>query len=285
VRVEAARLRDRLRNYYNGHGRTDDVLISVPKGGYLPAFSERQPTTEFEKPNVLRLLVLPAENTVLDSFVIAPDARRIAFTAYWNGRMALWVRDLDSIDAKPLPGTDNAALPFWSPDSRSIGLFTPFKLKVIQATGGPCRDIADVVMGRGAAWNSEGIIVFCPRPIGPLYRIPAVGGMPQPVTSLDTVRGEVSHGFPHFLSDGDHFLYLAASHVPDESSIRVGSLDSTVSKPLVCADTSALYAPVLGSRSRCLLFIHNHSLLAQTFDEQALELRGDPQIIARTAPN
>ena len=46
VRVEAGRLRDRLREYYDRHGAADDVLISVPKGGYVPEFSERQPTAQ-----------------------------------------------------------------------------------------------------------------------------------------------------------------------------------------------------------------------------------------------
>jgi hypothetical protein len=121
--------------------------------------------------------------------------------------MMLWVRDLDSLDAKLLPGTETAAFPFWSPDSRSIGFFTPFRLKVIHAAGGPCRDIADVVLGRGGAWNRDGIIVFCPRPVGALCQIPATGGTPQAVTSLDPARAEISHGFPQFLADGRRFIY------------------------------------------------------------------------------
>src|SRR6185503_3972469 len=131
------------------------------------------------------------------------------------------------------------------------------------------------------AWNREGIIVFCPRPVGALRRITVAEGTPQPVTSLDMARGEVFHGFPHFLSDGHRFLYFAASHRPGESSIRIGSLAaSSSSKPLVGAETSALYAPVLRGRSRCLLFIHHHSLMAQTLDEQTLELRGDAEMVA-----
>ncbi len=280
VRVEAGRLRDRLREYYDHHATADDVLISVPKGGYVPEFSERQPPTELQLLNSLRLSVLPPENAVFDSFVISPDASRIAFTAYLNGKTMLWVRDLNSLDAKLLTETENAAFPFWSPDSRSIGFFTPFKLKVIHAAGGPCRDIADVILGRGGAWNREGIIVFCPRPIGALHQIPAAGGTPQPVTSLDTARSEISHGFPQFLADGRRFLYFAASHRPGESSIRVGSLDSGVSKPLVDAETSAVYAAAFGGRSGCLLFISHESLVAQTLDHQTLELKGEPEIVA-----
>ncbi len=278
VRVEAARLRDRLREYYDRDGTADDVLICVPKGGYVPEFSERQPPA-LPRMDVLRLSLLPPENAVFDSFVIAPDAGRIVFTAYLNGRMMLWVRDLDSLDAKPLPGTESAAMPFWSPDSRSIGFFTPFKLKIIQAIGGPCRDLADVVLGRGGTWNREGIILFSPRPVGPLHRIPAGGGAPQPATSLDTARGEIFHGFPQFLPDGHRFVYFAASSRPGESAVRVGSVDSTVSKPIVAAETSALYAPAFGGRSGCLLFVCHQSLLAQPLDLQTLEFRGEPEIV------
>jgi eukaryotic-like serine/threonine-protein kinase len=163
----------------------------------------------------------------------------------------LWVRSLDSLEAKLLAGTENASYPFWSPDSQSIGFFAlPRKLKTIPVAGGPAQDIADVVVGKGGSWSPAGIIVFCPRPIGPLYQVAATGGSPKPVTSLDETRGEVAHGYPQFLPDGRHFLYLAASFRPGQSSIRVGSLDSPASKVLLSADTSAECAPVLTSTNR-----------------------------------
>lgn len=280
VRVEAARLRNRLRDYYERDGGADDMFICVPKGGYVPEFSERQRPALLPKADVLRLSLLPPKSAVFDSFVVAPDARKIAFTAYLNGKMMLWVRDLDSLDAKPLPGTESAAMPFWSPDSRSIAFFTPFKLKIIQISGGPCRDLADVIVGKGGAWNRDGIIVFCPRPVGPLHQIPAGGGTPRPVTSLDTTRAEIFHGFPQFLPDGRRFLYFAACSRPGESSIKVGSVDSDVSKVLVAAETSALFAPVFGGRSGCLLFVCHRSLVAQPLDPETLELRGEAEVIA-----
>ena len=164
VRVEAGRLRDRLHEYYESHGSVDDVLISIPKGGYVPAFSERAPVMS-SSGDVLRLSILSPDRTDFDSFAISPDARKVAFAAYSGGRMLLWVRELDCVDAKPLPGTENASQPFWSPDSQRIAFFTPFKLKIVHATGGPCRDLADVVLGRGGAWNRD-IIVFCPSTTG-----------------------------------------------------------------------------------------------------------------------
>ncbi len=164
VRVEAGRLRDRLGSYYQGEGEADHVLIALPKGGYVPDFSERRPLAPANRTAVLRLSILPPENASFDSFAVSPDGRKLAFTAVWNGRVMLWVRALDSLEAKSLAGTENAAHPFWSPDSRSIGFVTPSKLKTIESTGGPAQDIADIVVGRGGAWSPEGVIVFAGLP-------------------------------------------------------------------------------------------------------------------------
>lgn len=220
-------------------------MISLPKGGYVPEFSERRSPAAAKRTAVLRPSILPPESTSFESFALSPDGRKLAFTSLLDGKLMLWVRALDSLEAKPLAGTDFASSPFWSPDSRSIGFFTPSKLKIVDIAGGHARDVADVVLGRGGAWSTEGVIVFCPRPNGILHQVAAAAGAPQPVTSLDPARAEAAHAFPQFLPGGRHFLYLAASSRPGESSIRVGSLDSTTSKVLLNEDTSAAYAPVL----------------------------------------
>ena len=279
VRVEAGRLRDRLTSYYEAEGEADLVLISLPKGRYVPEFAERRPRETQKNAGVLRLSILPPENSSFESFAVSPDGRKLAFTAPLNGRTMLWVRELDSLEARPLAGTENAAWPFWSPDSLSIGIFAPHKLQAVEISGGPARDIADVVVGRGAAWNGEGVILFSARPNGPLYQVSTVGGKGAPVTTLDETRGEVAHAFPQFLPDGRQFLYLAASSRPDGASIRAGSLDSTESKVLLSADTSAAYAPVLPGRPPSLLFVHNGSLMAQAFDWRSLELSGERILI------
>jgi Tol biopolymer transport system component len=279
VRVEAGRLRDRLSSYYEGEGDVDSVLISLPKGRYVPEFSERRLSAAPKRTAVLRLSILPPENASFESFAVSPDGRKLAFTVFLNGKLMVWVRALDSLEAKPLAGTEFASNPFWSPDSRSIGFFTPSKLKTVDVAGGPARDVADVVVGRGGAWSPEGVIVFCPRPIGILHQVAAAGGTPQPVTSLDVARAEAAHAFPQFLPGGRHFLYLAASSRPGESSIRVGSLDSTTSKVLLSADTSAAYAPVLRGHPASLLFVHDGALMAQPFDTRRMELSGELTVV------
>jgi Tol biopolymer transport system component len=279
VRVEAGRLRDRLSSYYETEGGADPILISLPKGRYVPEFTERQARATFTSAGLLRLSILPPGNAAFESFAISPDGRKLAFTALLNGRMMLWVRVLDSLEARPLAGTNNAAWPFWSPDSLSIGFFEPNKLKAVEISGGPAREIADIVVGRGAAWSPEGVILFCPRPLGSLYKISATGGIPTPVTALDEARGEVTHGFPQFLPDGRQFLYLAACSRPGCSAIRIGSLDSASSKVLLSADTSAAYAPMLRGHAASLLFVHDGALMAQAFDVRRLELSGERTVI------
>jgi Tol biopolymer transport system component len=279
VRVEAGRLRDRLSSYYEDEGGSDPVLISLPKGRYVPEFIERRVREGVKSSGVLRLSILPPGNSSFESFAISPDGRKLAFTAAMDGRVMLWVRALDSLEAKPLAGTDQAAWPFWSPDSASIGFFAPHKLKAVEISGGPPREIADIVLGRGGAWSQDGAILFCPRPVGILYQVSAGGGIPSPVTSLDESRAEITHGFPQFLPDGHHFLYLAACSRAGVSSIRVGSLDSKNSKVLLSADTNAAYAPVLPGHRASLLFVHDGALLAQAFDMQRLELDGERTVI------
>ena len=277
VRVEAGRLRERLTAYYEAEGAVDPVSISLPKGSYVPEFTERRPPEAPASAGVLRLSMLPPENASFESFAVSPDGRKLAFTAVVNGTMMLWVRPLDSLEAKPLAGTENANWPFWSPDCLSIGFFAPQKLKAVEIGGGPARDIAGVYVGvgRGGAWSPDGVILYCPRPIGPLCQVSAAGGAPTPATWLDQARAEAAHGFPQFLPGGRQFLYLAASSRPGLSSIRAGSLDSTSSKVLVSADTAAAYAPILRGHPPSLLFVHDGVLMSQAFDAQRLELTGE----------
>ncbi len=311
VRVEAGRLRGRLGMYYQNEGKTDPVLVSLPKGGYLPQFSENKlaaGTQKIKHPVVLltagallgfaasallllhfrsasepvdtlRLSILPPQGTVLEYSVISPDGRRIALSAASAGKLHLWLRPLDSLDATLLPGTEDAAYPFWSPDGLSLGFVARTTMKTVEVSGGPAQTLCNVGPFRGAAWGSSGVIVYAPHPLGVLYQIPASGGPSKPTTTLDPARGEIAHEFPQFLPDGRHFLYFAVSSRPGESSIRVGSLDSIDSKFLVNAEASSAYVAQPGRQHGFLLFVYGGALLAQSFDPHGLELGGERNVV------
>jgi eukaryotic-like serine/threonine-protein kinase len=225
----------------------------------------------------LRVSVLPPDgSTSYGPFAVSPDGRQVAFVATGvDGRDTLYVRSLDSLEARSLLGTDEAAYPFWSPDGASLGFFAKRKLKRIDVGGGPPRDLTDVTDPRGGTWGRDGIIVFAPSGGSGLVRITATGGAVTAVTELDTKRQETSHRWPHFLPDGKHVLFLKRSPVPsDRFAVEVASLDSKDRIRLVDAPSPAEYA------DGRLFFVRGTTLMSQAFDAKGLRVSGDPVSVA-----
>jgi len=164
-------------------------------------------------------------------------------------------------------------LPFWSPDSQSVGFFGQGKLKTVDIETGQIRTLTDAGAARGGTWNRDDIILFAPRPATGLYRISATGGEPTPVR-IDPGGGWFPW-FPSFLPDGRHFLFFTPAPArPESAGVFVGSLDSSTARRLVTARSGAVRAPGY------LLFWREGALLAQTFDDTTLEVRGNPVAVA-----
>ncbi len=251
------------------------LLAAVP---FAIAYLRRAPVDE----RVLRLSLMPPEKANLTvgvpAMALSPDGHRLAFVASSEGQNLLWVRSLDSLSAQALPGTEgasSASTPFWSPDSRFIGFFAGGKLKKVEVSGGPPQTLCDVGPGRGGTWNRDGVIVFATGAANPLYRVPAGGGEPTPVTTLDQSRFETSHRWPFFLPDGRHFLYFVRSNQTESGGIYVGSLDTKETRRLLPNTLDAAYAP-----PGFLLFLRNETLMAQPFDADELQLTGEPFPVA-----
>jgi len=220
-------------------------------------------------PRVIRSLITPEEGTsplftgdFAGPMVISPDASALAFVASpEHGPPLLWVRKLNTLHARSLPGTEGATFPFWSPDSRSLGYFAGGKLKTVFAEGGTPFDVCDAPTARGGTWSPRGIIVFAPSYLGALSQVPPTGGVPEPLTVLDKSKHD-SHRWPRFLPDGDHLLYLAVSHSARDlnDGIYLGSLDGKENRLLLRAHTNAVYA------SGRLLYDRDGVLMAQRMD-------------------
>jgi Tol biopolymer transport system component len=214
--------------------------------------------------------------------VISPDGRWLAFTAPGSDKRTLiWIRALESLEPRPLRGTENAFGPSiaWSPDSRFIAFQSGDKLKKIKVSGGPPQVICDAPYTLlGGAWSREDTLLFG-TVSGGLISVAGQGGAPRLVTSASG-RNEV-HVFPFFLPGGHNFGYLRA---PENPAIYVGSLDSKSdqqnAKRIVGTPVMAGYAPGKNGRSGKLLFMREGSLMAQTFDEKRLELIGEPVAVA-----
>lgn len=211
--------------------------------------------------------------------LISPDGSRLAFVTGESAKHQLWVRSLNSLAAQPLAETGGFAYPFWSPDSRYLAFFADGKLKKVSADGGPAQIVCDAPNPRGGSWarasdGGPGIIVFAPDRYGALFRVSAAGGEPVQLTALDSSRQQVSHRQPEFLPDGRHFLYAATDNA-DKSEVFIGDLQA---KPGP-RNAHLLMGGVVRSSYASpgyLLFVHENSLMAQPFDVQRLELRGEP---------
>jgi Tol biopolymer transport system component len=225
---------------------------------------------------VSRFSITAPENVTLvpdaAASAISPDGRTLAFVAVDSaGTSRIWVRPLDSLAPRELIGTENGALPFWSPDSRFIGFFADGRLKKILAAGGSPEVLCDVRDGRGGSWSRDGVIVFAPDPAGPLFRVPASGGTPIQVTSLDSTRHETGHRWPCFLPDGRHFLFVALPHRQGNYDAYAGSLDSRDRRFVISAGAAPTYAA-----PGYLLYVRNASIVAQRFDARRLSFSGEP---------
>lgn len=232
---------------------------------------------------VMRFGILPnagtafgPENANIRPFpAISPDGKRIVFQAQeGNEPVMLWVRSLDAMDAQKLQGTENASIPFWSPDSRSIAFTADNKLKRIDASGGPVQVLSDITTnntvaegtwGPGTILYSHGAGVTQSENEG-ILQIPDTGGKPVVILAPNKDRKETILRAPYFLPDGKHFLYLAQ----DPNIIWVGSTDPKEAPiRLLAADSRAVYA-----KEGYLLFAQQGNLMAQKFDAASLTLSG-----------
>ncbi|HEY6064806.1 MAG TPA: protein kinase, partial [Thermoanaerobaculia bacterium] len=250
------------------------VLGAVAAGAIALRYSRR--ATTLERP--MRYSIVLPEKSALRSAVLSPDGTKVVFVARdAPGRNLLWTRSLDSLAVQPLPNTENPSFPFWAPDSRQVGFFADGKLKRISISGGSPQTLCDAPINRGGTWSRQGVILFTTVPDGPLFRVPASGGVPAQVTRFDPARGETSHRWPFFLPDGRRFLYLVASfgsgEERDRMGIYLGSLDSKEETFLVATKSSMAFAP-----PGYLLFRREKSLVAQPFDGR--RLTGDPVSVA-----
>jgi Tol biopolymer transport system component/predicted Ser/Thr protein kinase len=234
---------------------------------------ERVVSLEIDPPEGARFVI-----GTLGGFALSPDGKTAAYIASSDGKRWLWVRRLDSVTARMLPGTEGASYPFWSPDNKSVAFFTSSKLLRVDVAGGAPLLICAAIQGRGGAWSNEGQILFATLGSG-LFQVPASGGAPSVLTTPNASRGELVHRWPQVIPGG-RFLCWVRSDKPENTGLYAGSL----AKPaglvrLLTADSGVLY--VAGNDDKdYLLWVRGVTLLAQEFNVGSLKLVGDPHPLA-----
>jgi eukaryotic-like serine/threonine-protein kinase len=221
---------------------------------------------------------VPDNVTSYNDVSVSPDGRKLVFTAG-----GLWLRDLDALEWRRLPGTEGASTPFWSPDSRYVGFIVRDSLRKVDTTGGPPETVASLpnAVPRSGTWNGHGDIVLgssAGESGGPMWRVSAAGGTATPVTEVDLSKEEFFHTWPTFLPDGKTFLYFR-SGPPDVEGMYVGSLDVAAGNQsrqrILATGVPAAFA------NGHLFFPRAGTLMAQPFDARRLELRDAPVPVAQ----
>jgi len=208
------------------------------------------------------------------SVLLSPDGTRLAFVASGpDQKRHIYVRSLDQLQATPLSGTDNAQMPFFSPDGQWLGFFADGKMKKIAVQGGAAVTLCDALSGRGGSWSEDGSIVFTPDLRTALLKVSSAGGTPQPLTNLDQQAGEVTERWPQFLPGGKAVMFTSATHGGnyEDADIVVYSMSSGLRKVVQHGGYFGRYLP-----TGHVVYMHDGTLFAAPFDLKRVEVTGSP---------
>ncbi|HTS35566.1 MAG TPA: protein kinase [Candidatus Solibacter sp.] len=227
---------------------------------------------------VVRTNLLPPPGTIFETLyrngppALSPDGTKIVFVARQEGKISLWLRSLDKLEATQLRGTDQAFFPFWSPDGNSIAFFMDGKLWRMELNGGSPIAVCDAPAARGGSWGRQNVILFPPQVSGPVMQVPASGGLPKQVTKSSPTEQQLSDRWPTFLPDGKHFLFLHSfdGDASDTNEIRYASLDGGDEKDVLKGHFYTFqYVP------GWLLAVRSGALMAWRFDASKGTVSGD----------
>ncbi len=220
--------------------------------------------------------------------VLSPDGSRLVYVANRGGKRQLYLRQMDRLEATPIPGTEGAYSPFFSPDGQSVGFIVGWELKKVSVSGGAPQTLSWVPpVTRGVSWGPDDTIIYTPDPNIGLQRIIAVGNTPpedafsdapssrtghQVLTTPDPTKGEYSHRWPQFLPGGKAVLFtIDTGGGFSEARIAVLSLETGKVNVVLDGGTNARYSP-----TGHIIFTRAGTLLAVPFDLERLERTGEP---------
>ena len=231
----------------------------------------------------LHLNVAPPENETLapeiePSIALSPDGSLLAFRARHEGETRLYLRELGAFDPKPVPESEGAHTPFFSPDGEWLGFIDNGTVWKVRVSGGLRTRVGDAPSispsSPGAAWGGDSIVF--PAGSAGLMRVSDTGGAPEPLTVPDSVRGEVSHFSPQFLPGEQHVLF--SIRMLDQSSrLAVLSLQTGRWDWL---DTAVVSAGAQYVPTGHLVFEQGGGLYAAPFDPSSLIVSGTSVLVA-----
>ncbi len=225
---------------------------------------------------VSRLSVsLPPEQRFWNQFpllAVSPDGTKLAYVAMQGGKRQIYLRPIDSYDAAPIAGTEQATGPFFSPDGQWLGFYISGRLLKISVQGGNPLPLADAsAFVTGASWGEDGSIICAPAyGMKGLMQVSETGGSLNPVASKDAASEALR--WPQFLPGGQAILFTAWRRNVEDARIMVRSLKTGKEKILIEGGTDGRYVP-----TGHLVYARRGSLYAVRFDPERLEVQGTPE--------
>ena len=204
---------------------------------------------------------------VSSNIAVSPDGRGLVYAGFSDEVAGLFMRALDEFESRPIAGASPGVMPFFSPDGQWIGFLGSGDLRKVPVGGGAATVVCDAFPG-GAVWTEDNSIIFTAAPDGPLSRVPAAGGQPQPLTKLED--GEIAHRWPALLPGGRAILFASSSGGGwEEARIVVQPLDGGPRQTVVDGGSAPQYVP-----SGHIVFHRDGSLFALPFDPVKLAAMG-----------
>jgi serine/threonine-protein kinase len=204
------------------------------------------------------------------AIAISPDGTNLVYVAIdSNSPQQLYLRPLDSLEARPIAGTEGASSPFFSPDGRWIGFFAAGRLKKVAVDVGSVATLADAVPSGGASWSSQGTLAFHGQALQVLLQVSQEGGTPQPLTSAG--KPDLYLRWPEFLPRGTGILFVGSpTNVAwNNTRIAIQRVGRSERTNLVQGGTQPKYAA-----SGHLLYAQGGTLMAAPFDVRRLAVTG-----------
>jgi Tol biopolymer transport system component len=243
------------------------AVVAALTGGGEPA---SEPVRRFE---------VQIADSVLDwslgsGVVLSPDSKFLAYVEGGGNDSTLFLRPLDQFEGHRVAGgtgTEASYHPFFSPDGQWLGYVTPVALKKVSVTGGAPITLCQLDRSRGASWGPDGTIVFAPSANTGLSIVPATGGQPQPLTTLDEASGEVSHRWPQWLPGGKKILFTAGTELTDFSGASLVVLDVESGERTV-VHRGGFYARYVPTGH--ILYVNDNTVFALPFDVAKVKATG-----------
>lgn len=230
-------------------------------------------------PPVVRMRIEPAPGTTFDrrapALALSPEGTVLAWAACSQG-CQLYVRRIDELDARAIPGTDGASAPFFSPDARWIGFFAGGKLKKVALAGGLPVPLTDASEPFGAVWMPDGYVIFSASARGGLLRVGDKGGEAEQLTIPSTDAGELRHAWPARAADGRGVVFTIATSplagAPGRIAVMPSSQRAAWHTLVDGADTAAVVFEYL-------VFSRGSEIHAVALDSTRLSVIGTEQAV------